>query len=121
MHLDEISEFNDENIWYYAIRLRNAFIVLITDDATGKPAFGNVAVSAPARISGKPIISSSFPFISPKYEVLGKSMAEIIGKKLKSPVILHLDVKFEPTDVTIIKAMKLALNDFCKKIVEENQ
>ena len=30
MHLDEVIEFNDENIWYYAIKLRNAFIILIT-------------------------------------------------------------------------------------------
>lgn len=119
MQLDEITEFNEGSTWFYAIKLRNAYIVLVTDHETGKPAFGNVAVSAPARISGKPIVSSSFPFIGAKYEVLAKSMAEIIGKKLQSPVILHMDVRLEPTDVGAVKTMKVALNDFCKKIVEK--
>ncbi len=106
---------------YHAIRLRNAFVVLVTDDASGVPGLGNMAITAPTRLADAPVVSSALPLTNFKYEVIAKATSEMLGKKLKSPVFLFLDVHFESTDARIVKALKVGVDEFCNAILAKNE
>lgn len=103
--------------FYHAIKLRNAYVVLVTDDASGVPGLGNMAITAPTRLTDVPVISSALPLTNFKYEIIAKTTAELLGKKLKSPVFLFLDVHFESTDARIVKVLKVGVDELCNAIV----
>ena len=98
--------------FFHAIKLRNAHVVFITDHDSGIPALGNMAISAPTRLGDMPIASSALPLTNFKYEILAKSISEILGRKLHSAIFLFLDVHFESTDAKITKALKVSADDF---------
>lgn len=90
MPLGEIHEHQASigpiTFFYHAIKLRNAYIVLITDDPSGAPGLGNMAITMPTRLTDAPMVSSALPLTNFKYEVIAKTTSELLGKKLKSPV-----------------------------------
>lgn len=107
--------------FFDAIKLRNAFLAFITDREDGIPALGNMSITAPTKLGDMPIVSAALPLTNFKYEVLSKAISELMGKKLGAAVFLFLDVHFESTDMKITKALKLAVDDFCKNIVEKRK
>ncbi|MEX2682966.1 MAG: proteasome assembly chaperone 4 family protein [Candidatus Sigynarchaeota archaeon] len=107
--------------FYHAIRLRNAYVVLVTDDASGAPGLGNMAIAAPTRLAEAPVVSSALPLTNFKYEVIAKTTSELLSKKLKSPVFLFLDVHFESTDARIVKALKVGSDELCVAILAKQQ
>ncbi|MHA1370031.1 MAG: proteasome assembly chaperone 4 family protein [Promethearchaeota archaeon] len=120
MTLDTIIKYNEMvqgfNIWFYAIKLRNSFLVLITDNPDGDPAIGNIAIGSKTRIFKNKIISSSLPFGNFKHEILAKSLSEILSRKTGKPIFLMLDVRFESSSLEVIKGLKMALLNFCKML-----
>jgi hypothetical protein len=121
MPLGEIHEHQASigpiTFFYHAIKLRNAHVVLITDDAGGVPGLGNMAITVPTRLTDAPMVSSALPMTNFKYEIIAKATSELLGKKLKSPVFLFLDVHFESTDARIMKALKVGVDEFCNAIL----
>nr|MDO8087050.1 proteasome assembly chaperone 4 family protein [Candidatus Sigynarchaeum springense] len=125
MPLGEIHEHQASigpiTFFYHAIRLRNAYVVLVTDDASGVPGLGNMAITAPTRLAEVPVVSSALPLTNFKYEVIAKTTSELLGKKLKSPVFLFLDVHFDGTDARIVKALKVGCDELCNAVMAKQQ
>nr|MDO8111452.1 proteasome assembly chaperone 4 family protein [Candidatus Sigynarchaeota archaeon] len=104
------------SFFYHAIKLRNAYVVFITDHESGVPALGNMAITVPTRLADAPVVSSALPLTNFKYEIIAKSTSEMLGKKLQSAVFLFLDVHFESTDARFVKDLKVGVDEFCKAI-----
>ena len=125
MPLGEIHEHQASigpiTFFYHAIKLRNAYVVLITDDPSGSPGLGNMAITMPTRLTDAPMVSSALPLANFKYEVIAKATSELLGKKLKSPVFLFLDIHFESTDARIVKALKVGGDELCNAILAKQE
>ncbi|MBN2150622.1 MAG: hypothetical protein JW839_04150 [Candidatus Lokiarchaeota archaeon] len=106
---------------FHALRLRNAHVVLVTDDPSGVPALGNMAITMPTRLAEAPVVSSALPLTNFKYEVIAKTTSELLGKKLKTPVFLFLDVHFESTDARIVKALKVGADELCNAMLAKQE
>ena len=124
MPLGTIFEHHEEHdalsFYMVAISLRNARLVFITDHETRLPALGNPAIGTPTRVASAPVVASALPFTNHKYEILAKSIAEILARKLNAPVFLFLDVHFESMDVNATRTLKLAAGRFCDEMVPSN-
>jgi hypothetical protein len=119
MEIIEHSVGHDAITFFFSgIRLRNAFLVFITDNEEGNPGLGNIALAAPTRITDAPLIASAIPGMNPKYEILAKSIGEMMGKKLHAPIFLFLDVRFESTDPKLVKVLKVDADEFCMIVAQ---
>lgn len=98
--------------WFYQVELRNILLIMVSDNPDGTPGLGNIALCAIARIPHARYTSGTIPMGNAKYDVLSRSVAEILSRKLESPVVLFLDVHFEPTDSKIVRKLKIAVNKF---------
>ena len=115
---DHRAVVDERSFFLVATKARNAYLVFITDHESGVPALGTPAVSTPTRLPDVPVLASALPFSNYKYEILAKSIAEILGKKLNTPVFLFLDVHVEMTDIKSTKALKVAASEFCDEIAK---
>jgi hypothetical protein len=107
--------------FYHAIKLRNAYVVFITDHESGVPGLGNMAITAPTRLTDTPMISSALPLTNFKYEIIAKATSELLGKKLQSAIFLFLDVHFESTDTRFVKDLNIGAVEFCKVIAAKQE